>query len=214
MSLWLIEGLPGAGKSTTANFLCTLARESGYDAEWYLEEFSEHPVHPRWLIAQRHTCENLAEVFLQSWSRFAERCKEDGVVHILEGSAFQSTVRFMMEERQSGIRNYYRRFEEIVAPLNPRMVYLRPPDPLYHSRWVAGLRGKNWTEKISSYLEKTSYSLHERLTGLGGMHRFWTDYAALCDELTACTKIPTKAVEIVPGNWKHRISEAAVFCGL
>jgi hypothetical protein len=214
MALWLIEGLPGAGKSSMAEYLCVLARESGYEAAWYLEESADHPVHPRSLKTQRRTGEDFIEVCLHSWSRFTDNCQKDSVVHILEGSAFQSTVRFMMEERLTAIEDYYQRFEKIVRPLNPRMVYLRTQNPHLHSQYVSRLRGKGWSTKVSSYLEKTQYSQHKGLSGLVGMHQFWTDYAALCDELAARANMPTKVIDIVPGDWERHRSEAAEFFDL
>jgi hypothetical protein len=214
MTLWLLEGLPGAGKSTMAERLCTLAKKAGYDAIWYLEESGDHPVHSKSLKETRRDAGLFVETCLDAWSQFVTKCRTDGVVHILEGSAFQSTVRFMMEDRLMAIDDYYRRYEEIVAPLNPRMVYLRSRNPLQHSAHTCGFRGKVWTEKVSGYLEKTKYSKYEGLTGLSGMHRFWADYAALCEKLVSVSKMPVKTIEIVPGDWERHMSEAAEFFDL
>ncbi|OGB21052.1 MAG: hypothetical protein A3I66_18920 [Burkholderiales bacterium RIFCSPLOWO2_02_FULL_57_36] len=208
--MWLLEGLPGVGKSTMAAYLCELARQSGYAAKWYLEESHDHPVHSASLKGKRLDADFIEEC-LQSWSRFTEQCEKDETVHILEGSAFQSTVRFMMEEKRPAIAHYYQRFEEAVAPLNPRMVYLRPRDAVRHSQYVSMLRGNDWTAKVSGYLENTRHAKHEGLTGTNGMHKFWADYAALCDTLVARTKVPTKNVEFVPGDWRRHMAEANEF---
>lgn len=197
-----------------AEHLCNLAKESGYVATWYLEESDDHPVHSKLMKAQRRDGRNFIEMCLQSWSRFVEKGQKENALYILEGSAFQSTVRFMMEERMPAIDDYYRRFEKLVAPLNPRMVYLRSRDPFQHSQHASKLRGKNWSEKVSSYLEKTKYSRNAGFTGLDGMHRFWADYALLCDQLVAHAQMPIQVIDMVPGDWERHLSEAAGFLGL
>lgn len=213
MPMWLVEGLPGTGKSTIAEYLCGAAGGLGYDARWYLEESDGHPVHPKSLKAERKNADFI-EACLHAWAAFTERHGKDETIHILEGSAFQSTVRFMMEEKRTGIADYYRRFEEVVAPLNPRMVYFRPQDALRHSEHVSALRGKDWTAKVSGYLERTQYAVDEGYVGVSGMHRFWTDYAGLCDEMVECARLPTVIVEFVPGEWGRHMSEAIRFLAL
>lgn len=213
MSIWLVEGLPGSGKSTLAEHLCSLARESGCESTWYLEESGAHPVHSRSMKSRRRDG-RFIEDCLQAWGRFAKQCQASDTIHILEGSAFQSTVRFMMEEKLAGIEDYYQCFEKVIASLHPRMVYLRPPDALEHSKYVSELRGRNWVTKVSAYVEKTPYAIHHGLFGIEGMHRFWADYAALCDEIVMRAKIPSKTITFVPGDWERHISGAAEFFGL
>lgn len=210
MRILFIEGLPGAGKSTMAEKLCEFAMRSGSDAMWYREEAHDHPVHPKPWGALKHR-DDFADVCLQAWSAFVVRCQGDDALHILEGSAFQSTVRFMMENQrcQANIEDYFRRFEDILRPLGPRMIYLRSRDAIRHSMHVSALRGDNWTMRVSSYLEQTRYALHHRLRGVDGMHRFWADYARLCDGLVAKTCIPTCTIDFNPGDWERHMHEAA-----
>lgn len=213
MRVCFIEGLPGSGKSTLAEAVCAIAVRSGYDARWYLEESPDHPVHPKPWGALKNQ-DNFVDECLRSWADFANQCLKQETLHILEGSVFQSTVRFMMEKRQPGIQNYYRRFEEIVGVLNPRMVYLRPRDAIDHSQYVSALRSEKWTTKVSGYLANTSYSAYLGLSGVDGMHRFWADYAELCDGLVAQTSIPTRKIEFVPGEWERHMADATDFFDL
>jgi hypothetical protein len=213
MTLWLVEGLPGAGKTTLAENLCALVRKSGYAAVWYLEESIDHPVHGQSLKQARNDG-GFVKACLDSWQQFAEKATNDEVIHVLEGSAFQSTVRFMMEEELSGIEEYYTRFEEIVSPLAARVVYLRPKDAIEHSQLTSLSRGDVWTRKVSSYLEKTAYSKSHGLIGTSGMHRFWADYSLLCDRIVRTSALPVKTINVKPGEWERHSAEAADFFGL
>jgi hypothetical protein len=213
MQMVFIEGVPGSGKSCMAERLCSNAASLGIDARWYLEESPDHPL--RMKAANTSKSQGrFAEECLASWARFVDQCKGKKTVHIVEGIAFQSTVRFMMEMQENGIAQYYRRFEEVVACLNPKMVYLRPRDVAHHSREICAMRGEDWSHKVSSYLAHTRYSTCHELTGISGMHQFWTDYAALCDDLLVGTRIPTKTIDCVSGEWDMPMAEASRFIGL
>jgi hypothetical protein len=214
MTLWFVEGLPGVGKTTLAENLCALVRKSGRAAVWYLEESIDHPVHGQSLKLERKNGGGFVSACLDSWYRFAERAAKDPVIHVLEGSAFQSTVRFMMEEELSGIDKYYTRFEEIVTPLAARMVYLRPKEAVEHSIFTSQSRGEAWTRKVGNYLEKTAYSKSRGLVGTNGMHRFWADYAFLCDGIVRKSVFPVKTINVEPGKWDRQTAEAADYFGL
>lgn len=72
MTLWFVEGLPGAGKTTMAEQLCALAKKSGLSAAWYLEESIDHPVHGRELKKGRKNSDIFVKSCLDAWGQFAE----------------------------------------------------------------------------------------------------------------------------------------------
>jgi adenylate kinase family enzyme len=213
MQIVFIEGVPGSGKSSMAEQLCSNAASLGSDVRWYLEESQDNPV--RMSVGNAAKSHGyFAEECLSSWASFVDQCQGQKTVHIFEGIAFQSTVRFMMDMRENGIERYYRRFEETVECLKPRMVYLRPRDIASHSRHVCDLRDENWSYKVSSYLAQTQYSIYHGLRGVNGMHQYWAKYADLCDDLLLKTTIPTKVVDFVFGEWDRHMVEASTFLGL
>ncbi|MFS2206344.1 hypothetical protein [Variovorax sp. Varisp36] len=207
MRLVLIEGLPGTGKTTLAERLCALALQEGCASRWYLEEAADHPVHPHSLNAARLEADYPSRC-LQGWQRFADEVRSDSTLNILEGSAFQSTVRFMMEQNRTDIDDYFGRFEGILSPLRPVFIYLRPEDAERHSRATAAHRGSDWTRKVAAYLEQTPYAHRHGLRGESGMHRFWANYAHLCDELMHGLTTRVTRITVEPGHDDWVLAEA------
>lgn len=210
MALWLIEGLPGAGKSTLAQQLCADASAAGHMAQWSLEESRDHPVHARQRGRVTPHSPGFAQACLDGWAAFVAAA-EPGVIHILEGSAFQSTVRFLLEAGDPDIQSYFRQFQALVAPMSPRMVYLRAADPYRHSVDTAQRRGAAWTGKVVAYLEGTPYLRSKGMRGPEGMHRFWAHYADICDSLVATSAIPARSVTFEAGDWSAHFAAARQF---
>lgn len=210
MGIVFIEGLPGTGKSTLARGLCELLREAGLEATWHLEEAADHPVHPATFIRTRKE-PGFAERCLENWHHFVKQVESKHGVHLLEGSAFQSTVRFMMEQENDCTEGYFQRFIEIVNPLSPALIYLSSDNARQHSRNVASHRGASWSGKVSIYLQGTPYSTARNWKGESGMHSFWSDYAARCDELVKRSGMATLTLRAVPGDVKSQLSRSIAF---
>lgn len=210
MKLILVEGLPGTGKTTLAERLCAYAVASGRQALWHREEERSHPVHPASLTASREH-PGFASRCLQNWRAFAERAQSIHGLCILEGSAFQSTVRFLMEQEREDVHGYVAEFERVVKVVSPVLVYLRPTDATGHSRGIAAHRGENWSAEVSRYLEKTHYAVRRKLQGTEGMHRLWTDYAELCDGLFERMSIQKLSIPIKPPDLESTFRSSVDF---
>ena len=182
--LVLVEGLPGSGKTSAARHLARSLRSRGIAATLIRELEPDHPVIPR-SVMKRAAQDDYAELCLSRWRAFAtERGGEE--VAIIEGCAFQSTVRFLYANRVSSdeIRSYWESCEKLIAPLAPRLVYLYQPEParFMRSRTLTR-RGSEWTQKVAGYAQGTPRSLEHDWQGEDGMVAFWKDYRVLCDDL-------------------------------
>lgn len=184
-----IEGIPGAGKSTTAEQLDESFRLSGIDSYWVLEEASDHPVGTVQLCRDNGE-ENFVSSCLKSWEDFV---KENSRVAILDGYALQSTVRFLfaMNASEKTIQQYFHEWQEIGKSCSS-LVFLNVMEPDKHFRdFVLPLRGEDWCQKVSSYVSSTPYGLKRNFSGVEGLIKFWSEYQAVCLSLLCESTIPT-----------------------
>lgn len=189
--LWLIEGIPGSGKSTLAARLCAAASLQGLPARWWLEEASDHPVLPSPLRRAAHE-PGYAERCLRAFEAFLKA--EQGVL-ILEGAAFQSTVRFMfaLALPRQDIEKYIRAWDQVVASASPRLLAFQVAELWSHyADFVHGLRGPTWTDKLITYVERTPIALGRGWSGFEGFVAFWTEYQALCADLMLALTMPVQ----------------------
>jgi len=177
--LWLIEGLPGTGKTTAAERLNALCNARGLPARWWLEEAKNHPVLPA-SLRKLSASPAFASLCIQAIRKFIDA--EPGIL-ILEGSAFQNTVRFMFANEWPPIRisAYVAAWAEAMAPARPRLMMFKIDDPNTHYLdFLAEKRGALWMNKLIAYVESTPVARSCGWKGVDGFVRFWTAYQKLC----------------------------------
>jgi hypothetical protein len=204
-----VEGLPGTGKTTAARWIHARLEGRGVAARWWREECADHPATPRTLRRTAAT-PGFAARCLAHWRRFASESRNAGALPILEGSAFQSTIRFMLEQEvpRDEILAYLRDFERMLAPLAPRLVYLAAPDPrAFLTDFVYPTRGPEWVAKVSAHLAATPCCRARGWSGPDGMLRFWLLYHDLCEAALAQLGFPLLRLATGPGHWARAEAE-------
>jgi hypothetical protein len=130
--LILIEGLPGSGKTSLAEFLCSHLLETGISCEWESEQAKDHPVVDK-SIRQRAKHPGYGKLCARQWSRFAAVIESHPHIslHILERCFFQSTVRFLLEQDRpfEEALSYLREAERSLTKVGTRLIYLTQPAP-------------------------------------------------------------------------------------
>ncbi len=211
--LILIDGLPGAGKSTTGELLSAAISASGQPSELYLETQPNHPLHvfptdelgAAWTnIHLKTTPETFGQRSLELWDTFL--AQNTGVVSIIESFPFQSSIRVLMQMNQSSelIENYWNEWQHRVARLDAVLLFFHETDPISLIEQAFEERGDQWTSYIVRSFELMPYCKTRGLTGKEATIGFLRDYAELLDHLMSNIQIRAVTFEARPENYEER----------
>ncbi len=211
-SLVLFEGLPGSGKTTTSHEVVTLYAARGVAYEWTSEEDKDHPFFgPE--VWRLHRRSDYDEICLARWQHVVDSCEGRGWV--LDACAMQSTVRFMFEQCWSfeRIAGYWRRFEDVVAPIGAVHVSIAPGDPEAFVRLhTMNVRAGVWP-KIARHVETTPAGQRLAAAGCDAVAvEFWVRSSELCNELHDRSRLPVFVLD--PGDgWVHAAHDVMGWLG-
>jgi hypothetical protein len=197
--LLLIDGLPGAGKSTVAHLLCRHLRDHGHAARWYWELESPHPVFDFSDPIDGDTLrEGFVEQALDRWLAFASTLAADDSMAIVESSLLQTAVQpmFALDWPASRIASYLAAVEDAIAPARPVLVLLRYSDVDAGFARSLAVRGAWFVDLLSEKLEATPYGRARQLSGADGVRAYLRAYQAMADALVAGLRMPVVVVDV------------------
>lgn len=186
------EGIAGSGKSTASEQLHEILQSKGVDATWWLEESTDHPIKPKEKRALLRSGNFPAEC-LNAWRSFLD--SQTNQVTILDGYAFQSTVRFLFEQQVSRdkIHIYFSNWQDL-AP-NTSITYFFVNNPAEHYEAVLADRGRHWAQTLFAWVERTPIGISSKLHGKPGFVEFWSIYQELCLDLLESAFIRVEMIE-------------------
>ena len=201
----LVEGLPGSGKSTTAQWLAGELERQGRPARWVYE--GEVP--PRdWkeILGRR----------LDGWSRFVASVRAGETAVVVDSAFLQTSVVLTLRRNLDGeiIRTFVARIADIIRPLDPALVYFHVPDPATAFRAICDERGMAWTLTHIGGFDGSPWARTRGASGMGGVLAYWREHAALCDAAAADAGLRTVTVGPEVGDWPSRRRHIAAFLGL
>ena len=182
--LILIEGLPGSGKSTTAQWLHHSFRKSGLASRWFYE-LSEH--HPLTLPSDegKSSGSHLLSASVDMWKRFIRFEMNEYDAVIIDSGFFQKNILHMMNVNIGAkiIQNYASQVEALLSDCDTHFIYLDDGDAQMHMRRVFQARGKRFQNALTEWTNNTDYSTSKGYIGVEGCLKYWADYKDLCDRI-------------------------------
>jgi hypothetical protein len=178
--LILVEGLPGAGKTTASVHLGTVLQQQGIACRWFLEEDEPHPV-----ACLDLRLRDLPQRLPPLWKTFTEQAQQDPTVTIIESRLWQNTALFMFmsEYPVAEIIQLHQLVWQLLAPLAPVLVYLHQDHTEHALRQLASFRDEEW---LSWALETTSQYAWFRSRGLNdlaGWVEFFQEWQIVAEQL-------------------------------
>jgi hypothetical protein len=192
--LILIEGMIGAGKSTTAQHIGARLTERGANAVAFAEFAMNHPVRtkavdrlraaypePVWTqhdIGPDGLAVDRTVYSADQWGRLAELCVREQQTVVLESTFLQNSVlpAFVNGAPLTKVREITGGIERAIAPADPLLVYLRPTDISAAISHVHATRDPTWTAwniaSAQGYPLAVARNLHGR-DAVVGLYEEW-----------------------------------------
>jgi thymidylate kinase len=221
----MIEGIPGSGKSTTAQQLVRNLLRKGYDAKWWYEEEQRHPVYMykdytemgevvRDLSAGNY--QKLIDKALETWRQFTASVQASSTVVVVDSCLFGYLTwsLFPYNVSVAEIKQYIEEVERAIKPLNPTVIYLYQADVGAALRKICDRRGGETERNFINAAASCPYGKSQGLTGFDGMVAYWESYRRITDEAFQELDVSKIAIDNTEANWRQYRSQIANFLGM
>ena len=207
--LIVLDGLPGSGKTTTAEWLTSQLQQQNIDI-WYLLE--NDTTHPLWWYRywdgndyltpdfDNIPIETFLEASLSRWRGFVDSSNQSVLT---ESVFFQDAVAMFLMGGATPTRlmEYARKVQQIAQALNPVLIYFRQSEVSSALQRICAIRGKEFEDELVMNMENFPYLKQRNLKGLDGVATLWQNIHELTDVIFDEYKIRKLAINASEGNW-------------
>lgn len=167
-NLIIVEGLPGSGKSTTAERIAGELKRRENKVLCVDEGAQDHPAD--YAEYDFPDFETERRMILDKWRRFVGQANR-GVVYVfncvfLQNPMCETMMRFGMEPGAS--QRYIAEIAELIQPLRPVILYIDQPDVKDSIDRVLEERGPDWLNAVIEYHTAQGYGKEHALSGYAG----------------------------------------------
>ena len=217
--LVLVEGMIGAGKTTTAAHIAHWLAGRGEDARAYHEFDDDHPIrtkavdllraaHPEGASRAADTGEDgMARdpaVYAPSqWRTLAARCAHGQQTIIMESTLLQNSVLpcFANGAPIEKVKQVFAEIEAQLTPASPLLIYLRPSDVERAVERAHSERGEPWASWNSSSVASYPWARSRNLHGRRAVVELYRAWEHVVDELWEMYSFPKLLVVDPQDDW-------------
>jgi hypothetical protein len=222
-----VDGLPGAGKSTTADYIARELEQRRIPYRLLREREADHPLnvggglHPSGDVTgtrlfATYTVRAFIEESRARWSAFVAEARSGHHVNVLDSYPFQNSVRVLsqMDADPLTLAAYQAYVHDAAAGLDPVLIYLDSGDAEHALRAVSEHRGPAWTEYMIAVVTGCPYASARGLHGMDGAVAIMQAYKRLLDESVTRFPFPRLVLSDCHRNWRECHARIVAFLGL
>jgi hypothetical protein len=216
--LVFIEGMPGAGKTTTAKHLAQWLPEQGVATRCYLEMADDNPIRTPGVDAMRFRHPQVRPLpdtdetgfardhsvyAVEQWGRLARRACVGGEVLVLESRYIQNSVLAPFLDGASR-ESIVESFREVAAQLEvaaPLLVYLRPEDVRSHWQHTFDARPGPWVAWVVGAFSRSRWAQARGVSGPEAIFTFYETWEAITLELCELHRGPLLLLRDPQRDW-------------
>jgi hypothetical protein len=212
--LVLVEGFPGTGKSTTAQWIARSLQDAGRPARWIYEEERPHPVCGDYDFRRLRTMAAFETEYVGRWRALVEWLATTDYTVVVESAFLQWPIITLLRANDPAdeIFDAIVHSADVVAPL-ALLIYTPMDDVRRGWQAVGERRGVSWQIGHMARAEASPYAKARGLAGPMALERYWEEHVALCDRAVAHMPLPTVVLDPAAA-WSARRGVVVTALGL
>lgn len=204
MKTILVEGIPGTGKTTLSEAVCSWLQDRGSDVKLLSERVQDEEIFSDYWERFDGRPERMAKQFVRRWRQLLRARQRVVAAYVLDNALFNQVQYLLaLDADEDAIVTFYRQVSAELLPYGPLLIFLEGDAEIITRRIMAERMGR-WTERVIELISQTPYQQARRRSGPDGLVAFMCDSMALRERLIEEALLPVVRCDVTPAAWEDQ----------